>query len=257
MSTSSLPSVVGAGAVRSARVSGSVAALPTHPLDLARLPSVASSVFAHPLVPSAAVPPSFSSPFPPPTSFTPPLPSFYPAAVPVTPSVAPVVSIPSFFPSFPPPSFPVAPSVRPCLLSMPPGPRFPLGPPLASSSSSYSVSSLLSLAPPASSSFFLSVPPHVLIRSMFMAPRVPRMSSLIFYTFGMMRIRMTKATRSLMLCGGLASLLPFVRSSPLLLVSSLPPNPQTPALLIGRRGLMTLGRVVNVTLEYFSPFLTN
>ena len=159
VSASSLPSAVGAGAVCSARGSGSVAAHPPPPPGFACLPSVASSVSTHSCMLSAAVPP-FSSLFPPPpppppASFAPPpLPSFYPVTAPVAPSVAPVVSIPSSFLLFALP-------VRPCLPSMLPGAHFPLDPPLAAASSSFLVSSLLSSAPPASSSFLLSFLPSV------------------------------------------------------------------------------------------------
>ena len=72
--------------------------------------------------------------------------------------------------------------------------------------------------------------PHVPILLMFMARQVPRLSSPIPYTFGVAMILMAKATRSLMLWGGLTSLLPFVRLSPLLRVSSLPPDPQIPTM---------------------------
>ena len=95
---SSLPSVV--GSVHSAGGFGSVGALPAPPPGFAHLPSVASSVPPRLPVSSAAVPPSFSYPFPPsapPTSFAHPLPSLYPITSPVTPSVAPIASLP-FFP---------------------------------------------------------------------------------------------------------------------------------------------------------------
>ena len=81
----------------------------------------------------------------------------FPVAIPVTPPVAPAVFPPSHLPSFTPLLFPPISPVRPCLPSLPPGPCFPFGPSVASSSS-FSVSSLLSSDPPASSSFFLSVP---------------------------------------------------------------------------------------------------
>ena len=57
--------------------------------------------------------------------------------------------------------------------------------------------------------------PHVPILLMFLAPWVTLLRSPILCTFGMATRHMTKAARSLQLCGGLASLLHFVRLSPL------------------------------------------
>ena len=74
VSASCLPSVVGTGC--SAGVSGSVSALPNPPLGFANLPSVASSLPTPPPVSSALILPSFSGLVPPPALSAPVLPSF-------------------------------------------------------------------------------------------------------------------------------------------------------------------------------------
>ena len=165
LSTSFLPLVVGAGTGRSAGVSGYLYALPTPPtpflvllaflllLLLFSLLLLLCRLLLFFLLFLVFVPP----PALPPLLFASPLPSLYPIAT-VPPSVAPAVSLPSSFPLFAPPIFLLAPPVCPCLPSLPPGPRFPFGLSVASSSSFFSVSSLLSSDHPTSSSFFPLVP---------------------------------------------------------------------------------------------------